>query len=146
MEKLHGREAPKISERVVACVGRYYGIVRRNGGRSEEACAAGHSGSGQLCGRRGDDPKTQPALPPNTGPCDGEVITAAVSALFNKIGPGILVTHSQSGGPGWVTAIKNRNVRAIVAYEPGSGFIFPEGEVPAPMPSAMGPLEGAAVP
>jgi hypothetical protein len=37
-------------------------------------------------------------------------------------------------------------VRAIVAYEPGSGFVFPEGEVPAPMPSANGPLEGVAVP
>ena len=26
--------------------------------------------------------------------------------------------------------MKNPNVRAIVAYEPGSGFVFPEGEVP----------------
>ena len=85
------------------------------------------------------------SMTPNTGPFDVEVITNAVAALFNKIGPGILVTHSQSGGPGWVTAIKNRNVKAIVAYEPGSGFIFPEGEVPSPMPSAMGPLEGVAV-
>ena len=56
------------------------------------------------------------------------------------------MTHSQSGGPGWVTAMKNPNVRAIVAYEPGSGFVFPEGEVPAPMPSANGTLEGVAVP
>ena len=67
-------------------------------------------------------------------------------ALFNKIGPGILVTHSQSGGPGWLTAIKSPNVRAIVAYEPGSGFVFPEGEVPPPMPSSAGTLEGVAVP
>ena len=86
------------------------------------------------------------SMTPNTGPFDVPVIAGAVSALFDKIGPGILVTHSQSGGPGWVTAIKNRNVKAIVAYEPGSGFIFPEGEVPASMPSAMGPLEGVAVP
>jgi hypothetical protein len=42
--------------------------------------------------------------------------------------------------------IKNRNVRAVVAYEPGSNFIFPEGEVPPPMPSAAGTLEGVAVP
>ena len=61
-------------------------------------------------------------MTPNTGPFDVEVISDAVSALFNKIGPGILVTHSQGGGPGWVTAIKNRNVRAVVSYEPGSGF------------------------
>src|SRR5438093_4055521 len=42
---------------------------------------------------------------PNTGPFDAEVSVAAVSALFDKIGPGILVTHSQSGGLGWRTAI-----------------------------------------
>ena len=68
------------------------------------------------------------------------------SALFSKIGPGILVTHSQSGGPGWLAAIKNRNVRAVVAYEPGSGFVFPEGEVPPAMPSSAGTLERVAVP
>jgi len=86
------------------------------------------------------------SMTPNTGPFDVPVITNAVSALFDKIGPGILVTHSQSGGPGWVTAMKNANVRAVVAYEPGSGFVFPEGEMPAPMPSANGTLEGVAVP
>lgn len=86
------------------------------------------------------------SMTPNTGPFDGGVISDSVSALFDKIGPGILVTHSQSGGPGWLTAIKNPNVRAIVAYEPGSGFIFPEGEVPPPMPSSAGTLEGVGVP
>lgn len=35
---------------------------------------------------------------------------------------------------------QNPNVKAIVAFEPGSGFIFPEGEVPPPMPSAAGTL------
>ena len=68
---------------------------------------------------------------PNAGPYDVEVNTNAVSALFNRIGPGILVTHSQSGTLGWRTAIKNRNIRAIVSYEPGGDFIFPEGEAPA---------------
>jgi hypothetical protein len=68
---------------------------------------------------------------PNTGPFDMEVTSAAVSALFDKIGAGILVTHSQAGGPGWRTAMRNPNVRAIVSYEPGSNFPFPEGEVPA---------------
>ncbi len=82
------------------------------------------------------------SMTPNTGPFDTEVISDAVAALFNKIGPGILVTHSQSGGPGWRTAIKSQNVRAIVAYEPGSNFMFPEGEVPPPMPSSAGTLEG----
>lgn len=86
------------------------------------------------------------SMTPNTGPFDIEVVSSAVSAAFDKIGPAILVTHSQSGGPGWRTAIKNPNVRAIVAYEPGSSFIFPEGEVPPAMPSAAGTLEGVAVP
>src|SRR5947199_192474 len=46
------------------------------------------------------------SMTPNTGPFDIGVITDAVSALFNKTGPAILVTHSQSGGPGWVAAMK----------------------------------------
>ena len=68
---------------------------------------------------------------PNTGPYDVQVNVDAVSALFTKIGPGILVTHSQSGALGWRTAAKSPNVRAIVSYEPGGDFIFPEGEAPA---------------
>lgn len=84
-------------------------------------------------------------MTPNTGPFDVAVVSDATAALFEKIGPGILVTHSQAGGPGWRTAIKSRNVRAIVAYEPGSGFVFPEGEAPPPMPSANGPLEAESI-
>ena len=67
---------------------------------------------------------------PNAGPYDVQVNVDAVSALFTKIGPGILVTHSQSGALGWRTAAKSPNVRAIVSYEPGGDFIFPEGEAP----------------
>jgi pimeloyl-ACP methyl ester carboxylesterase len=85
-------------------------------------------------------------MTPNTGPYDMEVNSDAVSALFNKIGPGILVTHSQSGGPGWRTAIKNRNARAIVSYEPGGNFFFPDGEVPLPMTHAGGTLRAVGVP
>lgn len=83
---------------------------------------------------------------PNIGPIDMNVNTDAVSALFTKIGPAILVTHSHSGGMGWGTAIKNQNVKAIVSYEPGSGFAFPEGEVPAPIPMAGGTLTALGVP
>jgi len=82
---------------------------------------------------------------PDTGPFDAKVVTDAVSALFDKIGPAVLVTHSHSGGLGWTVAMKNPKVRAIVSYEPGSGFVFPEGEVPPPMPSLTGPLEAIAV-
>ncbi|MND20376.1 Alpha/beta hydrolase family protein [compost metagenome] len=86
------------------------------------------------------------AMTPNTGPFDMGVVSEGVSALFDKIGPGILFTHSQGGGPGWLTAIKNDKVKAIVAFEPGSSFVFAEGEVPAPIPSAFDTVQGAAVP
>lgn len=85
-------------------------------------------------------------MTPNTGPYDAQVASDAVAALFRKIGPGILVTHSQGGGPGWLTAAKSANVRAIVSYEPGSGFIFPQGEVPPPLPSAGDTLQAVGVP
>lgn len=86
------------------------------------------------------------AMTPNTGPYDMNVISDAVSALFDRIGAGILFTHSQGGGPGWLTAIKNAKVKAIVAFEPGSSFVFPEGELPAPIPSAFDTVQGTAVP
>lgn len=69
-----------------------------------------------------------------------------MAALFDKTGPGILFSHSQAGGPGWLTAIKSKNVKGIVALEPGSGFIFPEGGLPREMPSAAGTLAPEAVP
>jgi hypothetical protein len=86
------------------------------------------------------------SMTPSIGPIDINVTTDAASALLNKTGPAILVTHSHSGGMGWLTAIKNEKVKAIVAYEPGSGFLFPEGEVPPPMESAGGTLTASGVP
>ena len=85
------------------------------------------------------------SMTPNTGPYDIEVVSNGVSALLEKTGPAIVFTHSQGGGPGWLTAIKSPNVRGIVAFEPGSSFVFPEGEVPAPIPSAFDTLTGQAV-
>ncbi|MBK5054395.1 alpha/beta fold hydrolase [Burkholderia sp. R-70199] len=86
------------------------------------------------------------SMTPSTGPFDMNVVSDGVSALFDKIGPGILFTHSQGGGPGWLTAIKNPSVKAIVSFEPGSSFIFPDGEVPAPIPSAFDTVQGISVP
>ncbi len=83
---------------------------------------------------------------PNIGPIDISVNVKAVSELLNKTGAAVLVTHSHSGGMGWLTAIENPNVKGIVSYEPGSGFVFPEGEVPAPMPSSAGTLEAVGIP
>lgn len=87
-------------------------------------------------------------MTPNTGTFDASIVSESVSALFDKIGGGILVTHSQGGGPGWLTGIKNDKVKAIVAYEPYSGFVFPAGELPAPIASAglFGELKGTEIP
>lgn len=85
-------------------------------------------------------------MTPNVGPYDPEVISDACAALFNKIGPAVFVTHSQGGGLGWLTVLKTGNVRGVVSYEPGSGFVFPEGEVPEPLPSSGGALAAIGVP
>lgn len=86
------------------------------------------------------------SMTPDTGPFDIDIMSDAVSALFDEIGQGILFTHSHSGGMGWSAAIKNEDIEAIVAFEPGSNFVFPEGEVPDPMESSFGTLEGVAIP
>jgi Alpha/beta hydrolase family len=85
-------------------------------------------------------------ITPDTGPIDIDVNADAVSALFDRIGPGILFTHSHSAGMGWQAAMRNENIEAIVSFEPGSNFVFPEGEVPEPKPSSFDTLEGVAVP
>ena len=87
-------------------------------------------------------------MTPNTGPYDANAISDALAELFGNIGSGVLVTHSQGCGPGWLTPMKSENVRGIVAYEPGSGFVFPEGESPEPIANAgfFGPLKAVEVP
>jgi pimeloyl-ACP methyl ester carboxylesterase len=70
---------------------------------------------------------------------DAAVITDALVALLDKIGPAILVTHSQSGLFGWLAAMRRPDhVKAIVSYEPG--FVFPEGDVPPPIPLFTGEM------
>ncbi|WP_155291559.1 alpha/beta hydrolase [Rhodococcoides fascians] len=86
------------------------------------------------------------SMTPNTGPYDSDVISDSLSALFDRIGEGILFTHSQGGGPGWQTAMKNPDVEGIVAFEPGSGFVFPEGEAPPPIPNGFDTLNPETVP
>jgi hypothetical protein len=68
---------------------------------------------------------------------DPDVISRSIAALFDRIGPGILVTHSQSGLFGWLAAIRSPNVKAVVAYEPG-GFVFPDHEMPPDPPVRLG--------
>jgi len=52
----------------------------------------------------------------------------SVSKLLEQIGASILFTHSGSGYPGWLTAIKSPKVLSVVSFEPG--YLWPEGEVP----------------
>lgn len=87
-------------------------------------------------------------MTPNTGAFDANVVTDAVSQLFDKIGGGVLITHSQGCGAGWLTAIKNDKVKAVVAYEPYSGFVFPKGELPQAINSTglFGALSGVEIP
>jgi hypothetical protein len=86
------------------------------------------------------------SMTPNTGPFDLNVVSDGVAAVFERTGPAILFSHSQSGGPGWLTAIRSTKVKAIVAFEPGSNFIFPEGELPAPIVNAFDTVAGVPLP
>lgn len=87
-------------------------------------------------------------MTPNTGAFDANLVAESLSQLVDKIGPSILITHSQGGGPGWWTAIDNKEVKAIVAYEPYSGFVFPTEEVPDDIPSTglFGALKAIPIP
>jgi hypothetical protein len=86
------------------------------------------------------------AMVPDTAPLEQDLLVDSIAALFDKIGPGILVTHSHAGRFGWLAAMQNRNIKAVVSFEPGSGFVFPDGEAPPPMPSSNGTLAGMPVP
>jgi pimeloyl-ACP methyl ester carboxylesterase len=57
----------------------------------------------------------------------------AIVALLEKIGPAILLTHSQSGAFGWPVADGRPDlVKAIVAVEPNGPPFFDVENVPAP--------------
>ncbi len=88
---------------------------------------------------------------PSTGPENideptRELQAANVVDLFQKIGPGILLTHSNSGQYGWTTGIMAPTlVRAIVAYEPAA-FAFPSDKPPAAVPTADPTVAAITVP
>ena len=87
-------------------------------------------------------------MTPDTGPIDAKVISDGVAAAIDRAGPSVLVTHSAGGGLGWLAAMKSQNARGIVSYEPGSGFVFPEGEAPEPIANSgfWGPFKPVTVP
>ena len=75
-------------------------------------------------------------MTPNTAPYDAKVNADALAAVFEKTGDAVFLTHSQGCGIGWLVGMKSPHVKGIAAYEPGSGFPFPKGEVPRPIKNA----------
>jgi pimeloyl-ACP methyl ester carboxylesterase len=67
---------------------------------------------------------------------NNDVIADSIVALLEKIGPAILVTHSQSGIHGWMARYKSDNVKGIITFE--GGYVFPENNVPPPMKNCAG--------
>lgn len=90
-------------------------------------------------------------ITPNTAPEPRDAATrnfqgGTVAKLFEKIGPGILLTHSNSGQYGWVTAMKVPHlVKAIVSYEPAA-FAFPDDEVPPAVATSDAAVAAITVP
>jgi pimeloyl-ACP methyl ester carboxylesterase len=65
-----------------------------------------------------------------SGELSAQLVPLAAAALLDKIGPAIVLTHSQSGAYGWaIDEARPKLVRAIVAIEPGGPPFF---SAPAP--------------
>jgi hypothetical protein len=83
---------------------------------------------------------------PDTATTTDDAATNPVAAMFDQIGPAVLLTHSASGVYGWETATKSENVIGVYAYEPITQ-VFPEGQVPPPQPAGpLGPISGTPIP
>lgn len=83
--------------------------------------------------------------PEFNAPENEQVETDALGVLLGEIGRAALLTHSSTGIRGWITATKSPNVAGIVSYEPGD-VVFPEGEMPPPIPRADGAMVPAGRP
>ena len=78
--------------------------------------------------------------PEFNAPENEQVETDALAVLLSEIGPSIVLTHSSTGIRGWITGFKSDKVAAIVSYEPGA-YVYPQGELPAPIPRADGTMQ-----
>ncbi len=56
------------------------------------------------------------------------MVSDAVVSLFEKIGNGILVSHSQGGLFSWLSVAKSDKIKAVVAWEAGGYYPFPNDE------------------
>ena len=71
-----------------------------------------------------------------TGALQEELTAAGLVALLDKIGPSILIPHSQPGAPAWLVADQRPHlVKALVQLEPGGPPVFRDG----PAAFASGP-------
>ena len=82
---------------------------------------------------------------PNTADFDLEIISDAYAKLAEKLGEIVIVSHSRGGGCGWATVMKSEHVRGVVSLEPGSNFVFPQGECPPVQESSFGPFSAREV-
>lgn len=85
-------------------------------------------------------------MTPNTGPFDFEIAANGIAAVIDRVGPSILVSHSQGGPVGWLTAMKTNQIKAIVSYEPGGLFPFPPGTNPSDAKTPSGVSESIEIP
>lgn len=76
---------------------------------------------------------------------DNTIITNSIVALLDKIGPAILVTHSQSGIHGWMARFKSDKVKGIITFE--GGYVFPQTNMPPALQTCAGSnlSQGSAV-
>ena len=86
------------------------------------------------------------SMTPNTGPYDANVISDSMSALFDRIGDGILFTHSQGGGPGWLHGDQEPAGEGHRVVRTRQRFVFPDGEVPPPIRNAFDTVAAEPVP
>jgi len=69
-------------------------------------------------------------MTPDTGSIDIHVNSDAVTTLFDRIGGGILVTHSYSGGMGWDAVLKSSKIRAVPLTSRAATSSFRKGRSP----------------
>ncbi|HXC33858.1 MAG TPA: alpha/beta hydrolase [Verrucomicrobiae bacterium] len=66
-------------------------------------------------------------------PLQQELSSKAIIALLDRIGPAVILTHSQSGATGWPVAdARPEKVKAIIAVEPSGPPFYNVDNVPAP--------------
>lgn len=65
---------------------------------------------------------------PETGSTDFEHNASVIASLFDTLGGGIMMAHSQGVMHTWKTIPKTTNIKAVVALEGGGYFSFPTDE------------------